>query len=111
MFDGRLAEGTECYRTFRQVWAGQPTNEVPAMAVARGTATAIVYASYNGCTDVAAWLVLGGPNASKLTPLGRADRLGFETAITVPTPPAYVAVEAIGSAGNVLARSHAQQAR
>ncbi len=111
ILDGQLAEGTECYRTFKQVWSGQPSNEAPAMAVARGTATATVYASYNGCTDVAAWLVLGGPSASKLTPLGRATRFGFETAITVHAPPAYVAVEAIGSDGKVLARSAAQPAR
>jgi hypothetical protein len=109
--DGHLAGDTECYRTFKQVWAGQPTNEVPAMAVARGTATATIYASYNGCTDVASWLVLGGPAAGKLSPVGQAGRLGFETAITVHAPPAYVAVEAIGSTGKVLARSVAQPAR
>ena len=111
VLDGHLAGDTECYRTFKQVWAGQPTNEVPAMAVARGTATATIYASYNGCTDVASWLVLGGRGADKLSPVGQAGRLGFETAITVHAPPAYVAVEAIGSTGKVLARSVAQPAR
>jgi hypothetical protein len=111
VFDGHLAGDTECYRTFKQIWAGQPSNEVPAVAVSRGTASSTIYASYNGCTDVAGWLVLGGDSARRLTSLGRAHRLGFETAITVHAPPAHVAVEAIDSTGKVLARSAAQPAR
>jgi hypothetical protein len=111
VLDGRLAGDTECYRTFKQVWAGQPVNEVPAIAVERGTAAATVYASYNGCTDVAGWLVLGGRSSDKLVALGQAGRRGFETAITVHAPPEYVAVGALSSAGKVLARSEAQRAR
>lgn len=47
--------------------------EVPAIAVVRGAAggraAAKVYASYNGCTDLAGWVVLGGPSPGKLTGL------------------------------------------
>ena len=55
-----MVPGTESYRAFKQPWAGQPVTELPAMAVVSG-AVAQIYASYNGCTSVASWVVLGGP--------------------------------------------------
>jgi len=65
----------------------------------------VLYASWNGATEIARWSVLGGPGAQELSPLGVAPRAGFETAITVPRPPAYLAVEALDGAGTVLGRS------
>jgi hypothetical protein len=108
VFDGRMVPGTESYRAFKQPWAGQPATELPAIAVASGT-VAQVYASYNGCTSVASWVVLGGPTPAGLTRLGQAPRLGFETAIFVPAPPPYLAVEAVAASGRVLARSEAKR--
>jgi hypothetical protein len=104
VFDGRLSPGTESYRAFWQPWQGRPA-EPPAIAVAPGTAAATVYASWNGATEVAGWVVLGGRAASALEPLGTAPRQGFETAITVPSPPPYLAVEAVSATGAALARS------
>jgi hypothetical protein len=49
--------------------------------------------------------VLGGPNAQQLTPVASAPRNGFETAVAVPAAEAYVAVQALGTAGEVLGTS------
>jgi hypothetical protein len=110
IFDARLADGTESYRAFKRAWLGRPA-EPPSISVARAGSSATVYASWNGSTQVASWLVLGGPSAARLGPLGRADRRGFETAITVPHPPAYLAVEAVDARGTVLGRSGASHLR
>jgi hypothetical protein len=104
VFDGRLSAGTESYRAFWQSWQGQPT-EPPSIAIAPGTAGATVYASWNGATELAGWVVLGGRTPGALEPLGTTPRLGFETVIAVPSPPPYLAVEAVSATGAALARS------
>jgi hypothetical protein len=108
VFDARMPKLTESYRAFKQVWTARPTAQTPALAVARASSTATLYASYNGCTDVAGWVVVGGPAPNKLTALGSAGYMGFETAITVHSPPAYLAVQAVGGGGHVLASSAPQ---
>ena len=107
IFDARLAAGTESYRAFKQAWTGIPS-EPPSIAVDSGDSTATVYASWNGATEVARWLVLGGASHTQLRPLGSAPRQGFETAITVPHPPNFLAVEALNVNGASLARSQPQ---
>lgn len=110
VFDGRLAAGTSSYRAYKQQWEGHPA-EPPAVSVVSGTKTATLYASWNGATVLDHWVVLGGPHPDRLSPLGAARSAGFETAITVPGPPAYVAVEAIDSAGATVGRSQARALR
>lgn len=111
IFDARMPNFTESYRAFKQAWTARPTAEAPALAVLSTGATATLYASYNGCTDIAGWVVLGGPASNRLTALGYADYMGFETAITVHAPPTYLAVQAVASAGQVLAGSAPQHRR
>jgi Arylsulfotransferase (ASST) len=108
VFDAHLTHGTESYRAFKQPWQGNPI-EPPAIAVVSGTGAATVYASWNGATSVAQWSVLGGADAKHLSALGRARRAGFETTITVPHPPPYLAVEALDSSGRALGRSSAHR--
>jgi hypothetical protein len=103
LLDGHLSEHTESYRAFREDWAGRPTAELPALAVEDGGSTATLYASYNGCTDLARWVVLGGRAHDRLTPIGYAESRGFETAITIRNPPAYLAAQAVARTGEVLA--------
>ena len=64
-----------------------------------------VYASWNGDTRTASWRVLAGPSAQQLAPVAGARSEGFETAIATPGPEAYVALQALGGAGEVLATS------
>ena len=105
VFDGHLVAGTSSYRAFKQPWEGQPAGGGPAIAISAGQGTATVYASWNGATEVEQWSVLGGADAQELSVLGVGRRAGFETAITVPDPPAYLAVEALDNTGAVLGRS------
>ena len=106
VFDGHLTSGVASYRAFKEPWAGWPAgNPDTAVATGLGTGTAIVYVSWNGATEVDSWSVLGGTDAQELAVLGVASRAGFETAITVPQAPAYLAVEALDSGGHVLGRS------
>ncbi len=104
VFDGHLSPGSTSYRAFKQTWTGRPAG-VPDLAVVRGPGADTLYASWNGATEIARWSVLGGPGANALSAMGVAPRAGFETAITVPRPPAYVAVEALDGGGAVLGRS------
>jgi hypothetical protein len=101
VFDGHLVAGTSSYRAFKQPWEGRPAGG-PAIAVAAGQGTATVYASWNGTTEVEQWSVLGGADTQELSVLGVGRRAGFETAITVPDPPAYLAVEALDNTGAVV---------
>jgi hypothetical protein len=105
VFDAHLPHKTESYRAYRFQWTGTPTNG-PAIAAAAGAGGAVnVYASWNGSTTVASWTVLGGPTATQLTPVASAPKSGFETTIAAPGKPAYVAVQALDGAGNVLGAS------
>jgi hypothetical protein len=105
LYNAHLPAKTESYRSYRFPWTGTPT-DTPAVAVSGGAGAAVtVYASWNGATDVASWQVLAGASASALAPAASAPKAGFETSISTPGKPAYVAVQALGAAGEVLATS------
>jgi hypothetical protein len=105
VFDAHLPHKTESYRAYRFPWTGTPTNG-PAIAAAPGAnGTVTVYASWNGATTVASWRVLAGAAATQLAPAASAQKSGFETTISTPGKPAYVAVQALDGAGNVLGTS------
>jgi hypothetical protein len=112
--DGRVrldlayASGSS-YRAYRAPWAGRPT-DVPAAAVTHDDGLT-VHVSWNGATAVARWQVLAGPTSDALAPTGKpVRRAGFETAIALASPAAFVAVEALDASGRVLARSRPVQA-
>jgi hypothetical protein len=104
LFDARFPPHTQSYRDFRFAWTGLPS-EPPAFAIepAAGRA-ASVYASWNGATLVAAWRVLSGPTASRLTAVAQAPHSGFETTIAVPAGAlgVFVTVQALNGAGEVI---------
>jgi hypothetical protein len=111
VFDARMPPKTQSYRGYRFQWTGAPTG-APAVAAAAGAGGAVtVYASWNGATGIASWNVLAGPAPTQLGVVASAPRSGFETAIaTPPNPggtPAYVLVQALDAAGNVLGTSRA----
>ena len=102
VYDAHLPKGAESYRSYRFPWSATPTN-APAIAAAAGAnGTTSVYASWNGATTVASWRVLAGTSAKTLAPTTSAAKSGFETTISTPGKPAYVAVQALGAAGEVL---------
>jgi Arylsulfotransferase (ASST) len=105
LYNAHLPAKTESYRSYRFPWTGTPTN-TPALAVAAGAhGTTTVYASWNGATTVATWQVLAGTSSTALTPAGSTAKSGFETSISIPGKPAYVAVQALGAGGEVLSTS------
>jgi hypothetical protein len=63
-----------------------------------------VYVSWNGATHVASWRVLAGPSASYMYAVTTVAKQGFETQIPITAQP-YVAVQALGAAGQALATS------
>jgi Arylsulfotransferase (ASST) len=106
-FDARLPAKTESYRSYRFQWSGTPGGG-PSIAVTPGTGGNVnVYASWNGATNVASWQVLTGATVNQLTLAAGAPKAGFETSISTPGTPAYVAVQALDAVGNVLGISHA----
>ena len=105
LFDAHMHGSYQSYRTYRFPWTGTPPGP-PAVAAAPAAGGAVtVYASWNGDTQTASWQVLGGPSPQQLAPVAGGARSGFETAITTPAPEAYVAVQALGESGAVLATS------
>ncbi len=79
-------------------------------ALAGGAGT--VYASWNGATLVGSWRVLSGASASALHEVAQVARSGFETAIALPAGAAgaYMTVQALGAAGQVLATARTARA-
>ncbi|HYM53914.1 MAG TPA: arylsulfotransferase family protein, partial [Solirubrobacteraceae bacterium] len=117
LFDAHLPPGSSSYRAFRFPWAGHPLSSpsVSARVLVTGDSTA-VFASWNGATEVASWRVLAGPSSGALTPVATMPDTGFESSVTYPnTYPEhkveYVAVQALGAAGQLLATSPTVQAQ
>jgi hypothetical protein len=106
LLDAHLPPGSSSYRAFRFRWSGHPLwlPSVSARVLVTGDSTA-VFASWNGATEVASWRVLAGADPSSLAPRATMPDSGFESSLTVPDAYAYVAVQALGSRGQLLATS------
>jgi EmrB/QacA subfamily drug resistance transporter len=107
LFEGEFPRPDLTYRATLQQWVGLPLTD-PAGAARRdgGGRGTVVYASWNGATEVRAWQVLAGPGAGHLKTVAEAARAGFETAI--PLPASHVAtlrVQALDADGRVLGTS------
>lgn len=93
------------YRSYRAAWRATPDGH-PALAVHRDAADRpILFASWNGATEVTDWRIDAGSSARDLKPLGVARRLGFETLIPLHAGDGYAAVTALDSAGRELSTS------
>lgn len=104
LYDAHMHGNYQSYRTYRFPWTGAPS-EAPAVAASSSAGALTVYASWNGDTRTASWRVLAGPNAQQLTAVAAAPRSGFETAVAVPAAEPFLAVQALGAAGEVLGTS------
>jgi len=110
LFEAHFPAHERSYRDLSFQWTGTPAH-LPLFAFRPGASggQGVVYASWNGATLVSSWRVLAGPSASSLTALTQVARSGFETAIPLPagTSGPYLAVQALGAAGQVLGTSTA----
>jgi Arylsulfotransferase (ASST) len=105
VFDARLPAPGQSYRAYRMPWRATPAASPSVAVQATGPGTLTIYASWNGATDVRSWRVLGGEGSGALTSLVTLARTGFETAIPVSSAQQWFAVQALGSAGQVLGTS------
>jgi uncharacterized membrane protein len=103
VFDGRFVDANSSYRAYRYPWTATPTDP-PTVAATIAGSTTNVYVSWNGATQVTSWRVLAGASADALQPVLTMGKQGFESQIAIPVQP-YVAVQALDSAGRVLATS------
>jgi hypothetical protein len=109
LFSGSFLSPVASYRAYRFAWFGKPL-QPPAIAVTPATTAGedLVYASWNGATQVASWQVLAssssaGPFVNVGSPVPWSD---FETKIQEPSAN-YFEVEALNSRGSVLGTSAA----
>ena len=103
LLDGRFVSNTSSYRAYRFNWSATPATS-PAVAAQRGRKGIVVYASWNGATNVASWAVQAGASAQQLRPEAKARTQGFETAITIHSG-SYVRVVALDARGTQLGAS------
>ncbi len=106
VFDAHLPFDTLYYRAYRHPWSAQPATAPALLASLNDTSEeTIVHASWNGATGVAAWRVLAGPDPSEPSAQTTVADAGFETSTILPKRYGHVTVQALDSAGRVLASS------
>jgi hypothetical protein len=105
LFNAHFPPDGESYRAFRFPWSGHPIEEPDVAVEQRPDDKVMLYASWNGATEVATWEVLAGRRSGQLESLGSVPRDGFETSMLVQTSDPYVAVRAKDHFGQVLATS------
>ncbi|MGH2895433.1 MAG: arylsulfotransferase family protein, partial [Solirubrobacteraceae bacterium] len=107
VFDARFEAPTSSYRAYRSVWHGRPTTR-PALSLSTGAHNAVfTHESWNGATEVSGWRVLSGPTPTSLARTRSARKFKFESTIVIHNRARYVAVQALGANGAVLATSEA----
>jgi hypothetical protein len=105
MLDGQLPFGWDSYRARTFDWRGSPAGRPLATALPSRAWGSVVFASWNGATEVDRWVVLAGSGPSSLAVVGRQWWSGLETAITVNSTGPWFAVVAEDASGKELARS------
>jgi hypothetical protein len=105
-FDARLPPGGQNYRAFRLPWLGRP-HEPPRLVAHTASGRRLLYASWNGATEVAAWRLEAGSRRNVLQAALTKQKKGFETSLPVPPRGAFAAAVALGPNDNVLGRSKA----
>jgi Arylsulfotransferase (ASST) len=106
LYGASLPEGMYSYRGLRLPWTATP-HHAPAVAAGRDSQSGapVLYASWNGATDVAGWEVNAGSEQHHLRPLGIAKRHGFETVIPLGRQPRFASVTPLDRKGKRLRRS------
>jgi hypothetical protein len=105
LLDGQFPVGDQSYRALTADWTGHPTDKPAVAGRVNPAGGSVVYASWNGATEVDTWTVLAGNSAGTLSRAGSQRRSGFETAITVNTVGPFFAVEAQDSQGRTIGQS------
>jgi Arylsulfotransferase (ASST) len=105
LLDAELPSPNVNYRAYVQKWIGKPSRP-PSGAVRKHKHGALVFASWNGATEVTAWRVLAGRNAKHLAVVvSKKNKTGFETAISLTAAYKKYKVQALDAKGHVLRSS------
>ncbi|TQF07979.1 hypothetical protein E6W39_01120 [Kitasatospora acidiphila] len=105
LYDAKMPGSNISYRAFRDEWVGKPWYP-PSAAVRGRPGKNTVYASWNGSTLTRAWQVLAGRRPDALSVVvERADRSGFETAVSTDSRGPYFQVRALDENGKVIGTS------
>lgn len=104
-----VPDALDNYRAYRMDWSATPWWD-PAIAARKNwKGELVIYASWNGATEVAKWVVRGAAGNLRVTRgeiLATSRRTGFETKLTIgETIWQYLWAEAIDRDGNVLRSS------
>jgi hypothetical protein len=105
VFDARLPKEVDSYRAYRFAWTGRPQSGLAIAVRRKDLDENDVYASWNGATNVAAWVVLAGDDAGALHAIAHVPKHGFETRVRVRRGFALYAVRALDGSGQTLATS------
>ncbi|ASK64354.1 hypothetical protein CFK37_09630 [Virgibacillus phasianinus] len=94
------------YRAFKNEWVGLPLHPPDIAVETIRKDKSIVFASWNGSTETAAWQVLAGSTPYTMSvAVSTTPRTGFETAIPIYAAGPYFLVHALDSRGRVIGRS------
>jgi hypothetical protein len=93
-----------CIRASLLPWLGRP-HEPPRLVVHTASGRRLLYASWNGATEVAAWRLEVGSQADDLQVALTKSKKGFETSLPLPPSGAFAAAVALGPHGDELGRS------
>lgn len=109
LYDVLMPGGNISYRAYRMEWVGSPDTP-PDIALRSSNGQTIVYASWNGSTETAAWQLLAGSTEKTLRiVVAQTPRTGFETNIAVNVPGPFFQVKALDASGNILGVSEMVQ--
>lgn len=104
VYDAQMPASNYSYRAYRDKWVGKP-HYPPSVAVREEGAKRVVYASWNGATEVRSWEVFAGHSPKKLKKVKSARKAGFETDVKVSAKGPYYQVKALDGEGNVIGSS------
>ncbi len=106
LYDIQFPNQNLSYRAFKNNWIGLPCYP-PSIAINQFCKdTTIVYASWNGSTETAAWQVLAGPAPDRLAVVVECTPCtGFETTICVNSDEPYFQVSALNYRREIIGTS------
>jgi hypothetical protein len=106
LFDAHLPYDMSFYRAFRFPWSGRPASPPSVLANLNNTGEeTIVHMSWNGASEVASWRVLAGQSSGSLASRTTIPTSDFESSTILPKKYAYVSIQALNAADNVLGSS------
>lgn len=104
VFDAKLPDEGQNYRAFRFQWVGLPVTR-PALVARRARGARSLYVSWNGATEVAAWVIRTGERPASLDPGKKVVKRLFETVVSVPSGARYAKAIALDRHGKQLGAS------